>query len=187
MAEETNMTQVTMTEPQAPLPTDTPSTTGMVSSGFPLEQYGITPEAAQAFISYLLEQEPIKQRFSYIDERRQYHALKPLRDEWGENFDTIFAKVQERFKQLPPHLQAIYDNTDGARFLYQQLLEEEKKSGNSVPTFDRGTTSNGGSGLPNGRYRYKQSEILAMKKDEYQKQARDIQQAYAQGLVDMNG
>jgi hypothetical protein len=162
----------------------TPTPTPTLGTGFPLEQYGITPEAAQAFISYLLEQEPIKQRFAYIDERRQYHALKPLRDEWGENFDTIFAKVQERFRQLPPHLQAIYDNTDGARFLYQQLLEEEKKSGNDVPKFDRGT---GGSGLPNGRYRYKQSEILAMKRDEYQKQARDIQQAYAQGLVDMNG
>ncbi|ASV43893.1 hypothetical protein [Cyanophage BHS3] len=163
---------------------------------FPLEQYGITPEAAQAFIDYLLSYEPIRSRFEFIDERRRYHALKPLRDEWGDDFESNFEKVRERFASLPPNLQGLYDNVDGARLLYQQIKKEQEAAAEAQqqqqqqasppPTFDRGRTSNDISAGVASAYKYKQSDILRMPRDEYQRQAREIQAAYAEGLVDLS-
>lgn len=160
----------------------------------PVNPYGFDPndEQFQAFNSQLqnylgVDAYALRNYASYVAEQQRESALTPLRQEWGDGFEQNFGLVRERFSQLPPHQQAIYDNVDGARFLYQQILSEQGQQQQQVPTFDRGKVSAGTGSQTNGRYQYKQSEILAMSKADYSKNARAIAAAYSQGLVDLNG
>jgi len=128
----------------------------------------------------------LKNYVKHVESQVQEAQLQPLRSEWGEGFTDNFAAVKERFKQLPPNQQAIYDNVDGARFIWQQLQQEaqQQATAQTVPTFDRGKAAGGAS--PSGRFKYTQSGITALGKVAYKADIANIQSAYAQGLVDLN-
>lgn len=119
----------------------------------------------------------------YLENQIRENALAPLRQEWGDMFEDNFKRVRERFNTLPPHQQSIYDNVDGARFLWQQLQNEQDQTA-AVPTFDRGKASAGPT--THKKYKYTQSEIIALSPKEYKQHAADIQAAYVSGLVDLN-
>lgn len=125
----------------------------------------------------------LKQYVSHIQQQVLEQTLEPLRIDWGTDYEQNYNAVKERFKQLPAHQQAIYDNVDGARFLHEQLRREAQQQQASVPTFDRGKT--GGGAAPTGRYTYTQSQIIAMSKTDYRANIAAIQAAYAQGKVDL--
>lgn len=156
----------------------------------PANDYGFDPndENFQAFNQQLtqyigVDAYALKNYVKHVESQVQDSALKPLRDEWGDGFTDNFAAVKERFKTLPPQQQAIYDNADGARFIWQQLQQEQAQA-SVVPTFDRGKS--GGTSAPSGRFKYTQSGITAMNKAEYKSNIAAIQSAYSQGLVDLN-
>ena len=177
-------------EPQQPtnevLTTPTPE---VVSA----PDYGFDPndENFQAFNQQLtqyigVDAYALKNYVKHVESQVQDTALKPLRDEWGDTFADNFAAVKERFKQLSPQQQGVYDNVDGARFIWQQLQNEQAQTRveQSVPAFDRGKS--GGGSAPTGRFTYTQSGITAMNKAEYRANIAAIQTAYAKGLVDLN-
>ena len=171
-------------QPQATQPAAQPQVSELPPA---LAQLGLEPAVIDALVEYAfgIPRQTVRSNFEYVQARQREEAISPLRNEWGDSFEQNFGLVQERFNQLPPHKQAIYDNVDGAKFIWQQIQAEQAQQAQAaqVPTFDRGR-ANGTPNAATGRYKYTMSQINAMSSADYAKVAADIQAAFGAGLVD---
>lgn len=118
------------------------------------------------------------------NEKKQLSVLK---QEWGENFDEVYAAVEERFKKLPPEKQAVLNNPSGALLLAKVIAEERKLNASTVatPKVEKSTVSP----APEEVYKFKLSELIQMRKTDpkkYYSMASVIDEAYAAGQVDRN-
>lgn len=102
-----------------------------------------------------------------------------LRSEWGMEYDNNMKVVMEKFKQLTPQEQAVYDNVDGARRLYAEHLYQnpQAKRGYNQPARLRSDVTT------DKPYDFKQSDILAMSPKDYHDRQEEITQAYVRGRV----
>jgi hypothetical protein len=92
---------------------------------------GIDPlEAFQAVQNTQTQLQQIEAWRQQVAVERQMDALK---QEWGQDFDTTFVEVRQRFQQLPPQMQAALDNLDGARLLAAQIRAEQLSGQHGTP------------------------------------------------------
>lgn len=83
---------------------------------------GIDPlEAFQAVQNTQQSLQQINQWRQQVMVERQMDTLK---QEWGQDFDSTFVEVRQRFEQLPDHMKPALDNLDGARLLAAQIRAE---------------------------------------------------------------
>ena len=107
----------------------------------------------------------------------------PLKSEWGDEFEDRYAQVVEKYETLSPEMQKALDNTEGAKLIWAMIAQMGGSSVPSPPRFDRkGSTTNRSS----AKFAYTQSQIENMTMAEYQKNAEDINNAYARNLVDLS-
>lgn len=136
-----------------------------------------------------------------VQQQQRDMALQPLKQEWGDEFDTRMDSVRQLWEKLPENERAIYDSVEGVRFLaarvqaQQPTAEQPAAVGGSgvesattqpgVPSLDRKTVP---SALTTGapQYRYTRSQLTSMPKNEYVQQQADIAKAYSEGAVDMS-
>jgi hypothetical protein len=138
-----------------------------------LEKMGIDPAALTRSITATSEM--VKQQ-----------SLSTLKQQWGEQFDTNWTTVQERYKALPAEskatLHAIYTSDVD---IAQKLLEFAPVSsvpGSSVPSFDKSSnTGNAGS-----QYLFTNSQLRKLSPAQYRDMEPQITAAYAAGKVDVN-
>lgn len=129
-----------------------------------------------------LQQLPNIQQFVQTQQREA--QVQQLRSELPD-FDTVMPIIAERFRQLPPQMQAALDNVDGAKLLYSQILAERQAQGTKVPgtqppRFDRTQVpKTNNSQEP----QFTRAQIQSMSDEDYAKNARAIQYAYENGLV----
>lgn len=83
---------------------------------------GIDPmEAFQAVQNTQTQLQQINQWRQQVMVERQMDTLK---QEWGQEFDSTFAEVRQRFEAMPDNMKAALDNLDGARLIAAQIRSE---------------------------------------------------------------
>lgn len=109
-----------------------------------------------------------------------------LRQTWGQDYDANFQAVQERLTDLyktNPSLAQSLNNAEGAKLVYAQIAQERAAATAPapVPGFQRSYTP----ATPHAGVQplFKESDILAMNRDERRARHAEITAAYAQGLV----
>lgn len=145
-------------------------------TGFDRESF---TQAAQ-----MLGQLPTLQQF--VSQQQQQQAVSTLKQEWGNNFDSLMPEVTERFKALPPQMQQALDNVDGARLLAAQIMQERGVGQAQVPRvpvprFDRPATPQSSSRAQDMSFTTEQ--IQSMSESDYRKYQNAIMYAYQNGLV----
>lgn len=145
--------------------------------GFPLED--LKTYAQQ----YQQSQEAIKQLQAQNYER---DSVQSLAQEWGVDYTTAQSRlnsVKERFNQYDPNMQARLDNLEGAKLIWSRLeLERNQKS--QIPQFQRSSSMSNIGTANEFMFTEKQLDnMYQMNKEEYERNADRIFQAYAMGLV----
>lgn len=110
-----------------------------------------------------------------------------LQSAWGQNYESNFAEVEERLKEIHsknPAMAASLNNAEGAKLVYAQIQLEKQQSsqqaGGGVPSFQRTQRA----GLPQPQEPvFTEKQISEMTKDERRQRHAEIAAAYAQGLV----
>ena len=180
------------------LPTEQPQSTStkevpvQESAGLPE-----TPEAkkfAEDFKQYLgFDISELRGGIQELEQYRQQIALEKqqqaqekqlgsLQQEWGldkAEFDGRMNQIIDRFQKYSPEMQQRLDTLEGAKLIWAKI-EQEMKDSNSVPQFQK-SSFNGSGGK---KFLFSASEIKAMNKSEYSKNADKILKAYQLGLVD---
>jgi hypothetical protein len=59
----------------------------------------------------------------FVGQQQTEHALKPVREAWGESFDENFSKTKEYYASLSEDQQAFYDNPDGLMYLFDTKVK----------------------------------------------------------------
>jgi hypothetical protein len=141
------------------------------------QQYtGFSPEQVMSL------PQQIQQLQSFVHAQQREQQAQTLRAEWGNDFDTVMPQIAERFRSLPPQMQAALDNIDGARLLYSQIMSERQARvpGAQPPRFDRPTTP---APSRSQEPQFTKDQIRNMSDADYQKNQQQIMYAYANGLV----
>lgn len=142
--------------------------------GFPLEDLKTYSQQFQQ------QQEKLQQI-----EANNYHnnSIKTLAQEWNVDFNQAEGRLNEikqRFQQYNPDMQKRLDNLEGAKLIWSRL-ELERSQRSQVPQFQR-SSSMSQVGKAN-EFMFTESQLDNMSKDEYERNADRIFQAYAMGLV----
>lgn len=142
--------------------------------GFPLEDLKTYSQQFQQ------QQEKLQQI-----EATNYHnnSVKSLAQEWGVDFNQAEGRLNEikdRFQQYNPEMQKRLDNLEGAKLIWSRL-ELERNQRSQIPQFQR-SSSMSQVGKAN-EFMFTESQLDTMSKEEYERNADRIFQAYAMGLV----
>ena len=142
--------------------------------GFPLEDLKTYSE------QFRQQQEKLQQI-----EAVNYHnsSIQSLASEWGVDFNQAEGRlneIKERFQQYNPDMQKRLDNLEGAKLIWSRLELERSQRG-QVPQFQR-SSSMSQVGKAN-EFLFTESQLDNMSKEEYERNADRIYQAYAMGLV----
>lgn len=173
----------------------------------------ITPELLESALAEYFQVEPQDVRSTFerltsaadrvdeihpvVTEQWRERQLASLRDEWGEEFDTVYKVVAEDvFPTLTPEQQALYNNADGLRLLAERNRSTiESRLSSSGPNPDPAPLQGAGSipptqaqapGTTNAKPAFKQSQLLGMSQEEWKQNEQAIQQAYQSGSVEMD-
>lgn len=142
--------------------------------GFPLEDLKTYSE------QFRQQQEKLQQI-----EAANYHnsSIQTLAKEWNVDLNQAEGRlnaIKERFQQYNPDMQRRLDNLEGAKLIWSRLELERNQRG-QVPQFQR-SSSMSQVGTPN-EFLFTESQLDNMTKEEYERNADRIYQAYAMGLV----
>lgn len=142
--------------------------------GFPLEDLKTYSE------QFRQQQEKLQQI-----EAVNYHnsSIQTLAKEWNVDFNQAEGRlnqIKERFQQYNPDMQKRLDNLEGAKLIWSRLELERSQRG-QVPQFQRSSSM---SQVGNANeFMFTESQLDNMSKEEYERNADRIYQAYAMGLV----
>lgn len=142
--------------------------------GFPLEDLKTYSE------QFRQQQEKLQQI-----EAVNYHnsSIQTLAKEWNVDLNQAEGRlneIKERFQQYNPEMQRRLDNLEGAKLIWSRLELERNQRG-QVPQFQR-SSSMSQVGTPN-EFLFTETQLDNMSKEEYERNADRIYQAYAMGLV----
>ena len=142
--------------------------------GFPLEDLRTYSE------QFRQQQEKLQQI-----EAVNYHnsSIQTLAQEWNVDFNQAEGRlnqIKERFQQYNPEMQKRLDNLEGAKLIWSRLELERNQRG-QVPQFQR-SSSMSQVGRTN-EFLFTESQLDNMSREEYERNADRIYQAYAMGLV----
>ena len=120
-----------------------------------------------------------------LNEYRQQQVIqeqqRTLQGEWGMDYDANMKIVMDAFNKLPDNQKAAYDNVDGARRLYAEYLYRNPKP--TAPNTYRLPQRTAADIQTDRPYDFKQSDLLAMPRDEYERRQDEITLAFARGRV----
>ena len=132
------------------------------------------------------------QRFSELQQFRQQQLIQQqqseLQKEWGNQFDERLNLVKEYFNNnLTPEQQSALDNADGAKLIWARIQQEQSANQPNVPNYQQQSSNQtpmqrvNNASTPN--YMFTRSQIDSMSTQEYQKNIKDIEYAFVNGLV----
>jgi len=132
------------------------------------------------------------QRFSELQQFRQQQLIQQqqneLQKEWGNQFDERLNLVKEYFNNnLTPEQQSALDNADGAKLIWAKIQQEQSANQPNVPNYQQQASNQtpmqrvNNAATPN--YMFTRSQIDSMSTQEYQKNIKDIEYAFVNGLV----
>jgi hypothetical protein len=132
------------------------------------------------------------QRFSELQQFRQQQLIQQqqseLQKEWGNQFDERLNLVKEYFNNnLTPEQQSALDNADGAKLIWAKIQQEQSANQPNVPNYQQQSSNQtpmqrvNNASTPN--YMFTRSQIDSMSTQEYQKNIKDIEYAFVNGLV----
>ena len=132
------------------------------------------------------------QRFSELQQFRQQQLIQQqqndLQKEWGNQFDERLNLVKEYFNNnLTPEQQSALDNADGAKLIWAKIQQEQSANQPNVPNYQQQASNQtpmqrvNNASTPN--YMFTRSQIDSMSTQEYQKNIKDIEYAFVNGLV----
>lgn len=112
--------------------------------------------------------------------------LNELRNDWGDDFTSNYNEVKKYFVEKLGANPA-FDTVEGARMIWARIAQERgqlepkgRKKSPSVTTTTKKTQ-------PGSKtYKFRQSEIMSMSSEEYNRRADEITQAWMNGQVDRN-
>lgn len=155
------------------------------------EKYG---DDLDTYLNFFLEQKGIDldtvttsltDLQNYRNEQLVERQRDELRKEWGGNFESTFAEVQNYFKNnLSEAEQKAYDNPKGAKMIAALIAQEKQKAGmttqfNAAPAYQTGMKQS----QTNATYKYRQSDVMKMTAKEYEAIAQDFTEAAMRGQV----
>jgi hypothetical protein len=132
------------------------------------------------------------QRFSELQQFRQQQLIQQqqgeLQKEWGNQFDERLNLVKEYFNNnLTPEQQSALDNADGAKLIWARIQQEQSSNQPNVPNYQQQSSHQtpmqrvNNASTPN--YMFTRNQIDNMSTQEYQKNIKDIEYAFVNGLV----
>jgi hypothetical protein len=124
----------------------------------------------------------LKGMYEFYSNQVRESQVTQLKSAWGDAFDDNYRAVEEKLKSLPVAQQQLLNNVEGALLLAKLVQEERAKNpGITPPTLDGSTVPSGTSG-----FKYTKSQLRKMPQAEYRAQVKEIEAAFAAGLVDPN-